>query len=362
MNIGNYGKIHQQSFGLGRPIANGTPNSISTALSTANTWVALGFLQADTKYLSAIAFKAATWVGTAASVAMNIEVQSDANGLPSGTVLETITAAAGSFNTSDDFFKINAAGTTQLTAGTRYWLVFKCTTSPTHYGSITTGSGTSPFDCKNTFEQLTSTDGVPTWGSSATGRSGYMFYYTDGTHLGDPVATSNNTVFNFYSGYESGIEFMTPPNVALNVIAIAARMPLTGGSPTTDAVFKIYANKSKLLATSLGVPPSKIIVTHTYLFLFAQPVIIPASTMIQVVGSSSGGDSTNHFHLMDFGINKENIGNDWDESGRWVLNQSGSWSYPGTVHEKLFPLQILLHPTQPYAPLPLNRRQFNSMR
>lgn len=343
-------------FGSVFPSMANSNNSSTLALSTANTWGAYSWNQAETKIITGFMFNVSALSGTASLVSATLELQADSAGSPSGTALDTTVMPAGSF-TIAGWYEAVFAGGVLLTAGLRYWVVIK----PIATNYPTLQNWPSFFPGTDRFARKSSTDGVPTWSAATSGQSGFLPKFSDGYlgFSGYSGGVINAGVQNrFYNGSEVGAKFISP-DCTLQVIGINAilRRFINCG----NLVFKLYLNNS-LKATTFTIPQYEITTAAiTISANFSSPIQIPPKSNVRITATTDGGDSASNYGGLNGGFYNTALPQNSPLAGNLMFTRlaAGSWvDTPGTIPT----IQMILHEPLPVAPAPLNRRKFNNQR
>jgi hypothetical protein len=252
-------------------------NSSTLALNAAATWLAFSFVPQQGKNLSAVRLFLDTKTGSPTTAGCTAELYSDASGVPNASLEGPISAT--SVPASGNWMGWTFAGTSALTAGTQYWIVFKNSTAtpasnfPTyrwHNGNAAASSIIPNFLSTNGASaagplygwcKVHTVNSGAAWASTPNwGVGGLRIDYTDSTFDGMPVQTSlrpsSGTSTNRATGkQEIGVRFNLPANVTYNVIGIWFPA-IKVGSPG-NLKFRLYQG-STLLATTYDIPANNI--------------------------------------------------------------------------------------------------------
>lgn len=224
--------------------------SATESLSAAGNEIGFSFVaQANTSLSAVRYFITGALTGTGGIVLC--QLQSDSNGAPSGTVLDTLTPDAISGNS----WHAATGGTFSLTRGTKYFVVFSDTdTSPTtNFFKLAYINNAGANVAAGDDAEITTTSGV-SWTQKNCG-GGIRFDFADGTFLGSPISvagTINNTATETYSSNEVGIKFTTPANGKM-VVRGLAMYETKVGTPTGNIFFKLYDASHTLLGSTFAV-------------------------------------------------------------------------------------------------------------
>ena len=289
---------------LGFPTIGPGNSSATLALSAANTWLAYSFVPDQSKTLNAIRAFASLINGSLATTDITCDLYSDIGGFP-GASLEsrnTITSplAAGTWGEWTGF-------TTALTAGTRYWLVFKNvngvpgTNFPTfrHGGNDTWsrfGMGTSGAWG---WAKRHSTDGGVSWaGTTQTATFGWRLQYSDGTYDGMPAsntASATAAANGVYSAREWGAIFTSPASAVLNIRGIGMMLGKVG-APSGNARYRLYTGATPtLIDTTASIPNGSITNGNLYVAYFpATHAVAPGTVVRLMLGETAQADTSSN--------------------------------------------------------------------
>lgn len=302
-----------------------------------------------------------TVYGTDANRKVTFTLQSDSGGVPSGTDLVTPYEQVGGFATNTSKQITPAWSGVSLTVGTRYWVVVSNTATspatdyiqivrmiptPLHL-SLTTYNTTGAPYTRRSFNGTNWTTTVATDHTTLTIR------YTSGKTQGLRATRANtyDSEWLVNGTRRVGFEFSCPPYAGLNIVGVSVGIMACASA----LAMNIFINRA-LVASSPSVAGT--VSTANGVVMFPVKVsVMPGDTvgvMSDALPSSSlqiGGELlTNHADFisrrpMDAKIVK--------------LDNETTW----TTSNLVIPFaQIYLDAGQPFAPLPLNRRQFNAMR
>ncbi len=299
---------NQERWGQLIGFAPPTPSNgvLTLALSAANTWLALSFVLAESKTLSKVKLLASAVAGTLGATDLTCDIYSDSSGSP-GTSIEsrnTVTA------TPTGAAWVEFTGfTTALTAGTRYWLVFKNAnaTPATNYPTFQWGgTDTSPFLLGSPspswgWTKKHTTDGS-TWITAATNVSGLKLEFSDASFNGLPVQAAGYVTDYVYSTRELGTLITLPSTVKLNVRGMAMFLS-KNGTPAGNLRYRIY-DGTTLLATSDAVNIANVETTArwTPAYFSATQTLNAGLSLRAIAGITTGGDATNYIRCYGYTI------------------------------------------------------------
>lgn len=289
------------------------PNNLAgtLALSAANTWLGFTFVSPSGKTLSKVKAFVSAVSGTPAASDATLDLFSDNVGIPN-TSVEGPKTATGT-PTASAWLEWTGF-TTGLTAGTRYWLIFKnANASPgTHnftyrYGTTQTApvpiistQGTTAAGAWG-WNKLHSTDGGSTWVTAIPNVFGWRLEYSDGSFDGLPYS---NIVIGaaatwVYGNREVGVLVTTPNNATLNIKGVAF-LANKVGTPTGSLRARLY-NGVTLLATSANSIPATFVGTgnpaHAWEFYFATTQsVAPGSSLRVVLSETTQSDTSSNVY------------------------------------------------------------------
>lgn len=342
----------------------GTPATGVFHMSTADYFIAYSVFNRTAKVLSKIRFYAS---GTGVVNSVTVELQADDGaGAPSGTALDSATIT--SFDNTIAWREATFTGAVSLTAGATYWLVIKNTTaSPgSNYPSVTFGYGMMPPYVNTDASQVrlakkSTTNAGSSWANQVGTCACYMVGFTDGTWFGVPAISGGyfniTGVDRAYTGVELGGVGLTPDDVSLNVVGVWAwvRRVLSPG----NLQFKLYAGNS-LLAQSLNVPQAQTSTSAVAVNgFFARNIVIPPKTLIRLTITSDSGDNASNYYYLSGQTCDTNYPDNAPSPFNYTRIESGAATDTVGKHPAI---ALLLDGYKPAYPLPINRRQFNSMR
>lgn len=295
-------------------------------------------------YVSAIA-------GTKANISVTCKLTADVNGYPptDGSSLDgprTVGNLAAGWWEWTDF-------TYTLTAGTRYWLVFKNTSAApnTDYPTFRYGVNETwamPYLGTRGEWSLargaSTTDGA-TWGTNTIGICGFRCELNDsGTprYFGTPIQSLGLVASSVgvYATREVGVKFTTPANCRVNVRGMC--MFTTKVGTPDDLELRLYTGNT-LTAEAAVIPASKIGGSAYYSAMFAAAVTLqPATAYRAVIGNSgAGGDTSNYYRTVSYTI--ENDANSkalFPWGSRRCYFDGSSWD--DTVDTEIVPWGLIL--------------------
>ena len=346
------------------PVSTSSGPSVSLlALSTTSTWIAFSFIASDTQILAASVPTGSPIVGTPASVVAVGELHTDNAGVPdNGAALASATVNGVLGNS---ILRFSGFGAHTLTVGSRYWIVIKCTSAPTHYPNIAFIG-----DCLNYANGST---GMPLWGwakmqttdgsswgaGQVSGVAGLRVDYTsgliDGLSITNATGADNGASGRIYSGHSVGAEFVTPDDVILSVIGVTASIR-KAGAPTGTLQASLYVNRA-FCAASLPVPIDRATTSSQRCsFQFAAPISIPPRATVSVLLDASAGDSTTnyvYFYKVVYENTLESLEHKPFQGTMQKVELAGSvW----TLTPNEVPWLVLRLANAPFAVRPINRR------
>ncbi len=307
--------------------------SSTIALSATATWVAFSFVPDQGSQLSKVKLYCNTKTGTLASTDCTCDLYSDASGIPNASIesRSSITSAVASAT----WVEWTGFSTT-LTAGTRYWLVFKnangtpASNFPTWFYSasglgwnasgVATGVLGWGWDCVQTANSGSA------WATQLKNMAvGPRLEFSDGTFAGMPVSDVNRpsgaaSGFMAFGKQEVGVKITLPTNASLNIAGLAFGLAKTG---TPGAVrFRLY-DGTTLLGTTQSIPVANITSNNLfYVAYFSSPIAVTASTVLRaVVGDATSGDTSSN----GYGIGIYTVEN--DSNSKLLKPFGGSMSF-----------------------------------
>jgi hypothetical protein len=332
--------------------------TLGQALNAANTWLAFSLVgNAASKTLADVKILITNVVGTPAASDITCSLQLDAAGVPDGSTIESRPLAL----TPTIAYHRFTGFTTALTAGRRYWLVFKNgNASPaSHYVEITTGTNqTVP-----TMTQVDTTTGLYGWGgrrvttdgsSWGTEQSvvGYRVGYSDNSIEGILVNnfSVSGTTDGIYSTREAGNLITAPANVKLNVRGCTFLTSAMSGTPTGNLRAKLYEGTT-LVRTSAPLVPNGNPGNAWLDFYFATPYLLTPGQQYRYVLSETAQSDAN---TVRFNYRFVSWCGDTDElaqiplGARRTLFDGSQWTEPQTWN--FLPSALLLELGAEYAP------------
>jgi len=255
---------------------------------------------------------------------------SDNNGLP-GTSIET--GSESGVLTNGVWYSLGGfTSTSNLTAGTQYWVVLRCNTgtnsattfqylSSGAYGHPPTSSGAGASGQAWGMTAVASSDNGATWNTAwRYSVAGIRVGITDGTddaYLGLPVgaftagtAASEKLYTNSGSAQEFGSYFTTPANATLKVRGIMMFVK-RNSSPSGNIRFRMYSgtySSLTLLGTTAAIPGGNITtsVGSLYTSYFSSTIEVAGGTQLSVTaGNTAADDSTNCFNTNKWPVDSD---------------------------------------------------------
>lgn len=221
------------------------------ALSTAATYLAIGFVAPASKTISSVALYCYA-ISTPGAVALEIWSNTDSGanvGQPNAALSTAVTLnPAVGWNT---WTGVNQA----VTAGTRYHIVAKGPASGSATIAFLTGSSSEVLgDHSKKWDtgKWQSTDSGATWGTAGGQVTGFIITFSDGSTLSLPYS-SGGYGDNTAPGVEGGVEIVIPDPLRLNIRGLTFHTNQVNGTPTGDLQYRIYRDKS-LVASTLTMP------------------------------------------------------------------------------------------------------------
>jgi hypothetical protein len=231
------------------PTGGPTPGTPTISLTTNTTFIGYSFIApAATSLSTTRCFSAGAIGGTGGTIGCTL--QTDNNGAPSGTVIDTLSVGTVANNSY-----ITATGVTNptLTLGTKYWCVWSNSDAApaTNFIRAMFMNNTVAFSVSGD-DAATTTNGT-TWTQKNCG-GGARFDFADGSNLGFPVTVQGALPLaqGVYQANEAGIQFTTPANGKLVVRGLS--MFITrAGTPTGNPFFKLYDSSHNLLGSTFAI-------------------------------------------------------------------------------------------------------------
>ncbi len=338
----------------------------NTTVVTSTGLLGIGFVAPASPFSGTMRLQDITIYVSAVNTApkLTAKLVSDNAGVPNYTsgVIETGTESAAL--SAGNWYTLSGFTTTSnLTAGTQYWIVLVCTTGTSvtvqytipgtlafpPIGAYTAGSGMSWGETS-----ATSADTGSTWTGGYGGIAGFRIGFTDGTdnaYRGIAIsafAWANGATEKLFTdtgtAQEVGSRFTMPANAKVSVCAVGMQARQSG-PPTGNLRFRIYSgSEMTLLGTTLGIPPGNVRSggLNFYISRFTTPITMSAGTLYTVTAGNTAADDSTHYHS----VYKYTIQNDATSAGLlpfggMVLakNSGGSWS---TVTTEVVPFAIYL--------------------
>ena len=287
-----------------------TPGSNVSTLalsgSDGNTWVALSFVAVEALTLTEVSAIVSALAGT--GVTVTADLYSDgAAGLPNASIdgPRSLSVSATGRNTWTGF-------TTTLTAGVRYWIVFKNATAtpqtnyPTfawYIGALGLYEGSPIWG----WSKCHTTNGS-TWATPGTGVGGLGLKFTDAAvdrYAGFPIVDYNLTSgYKVYSAREFGVKFTTPANATLSLRGLSFYCSYSGAAESLGNLrFRLYAGDT-WVADAMAIPVGNMSTSARYLaaYFSSSHTLQPNTTYRVTYGAASGGDASNYYRSNYFTI------------------------------------------------------------
>lgn len=304
--------------------------SVNLALNADNTQLAMSFVPDQNRTLSSVSIYGSAAAGTLGNIAGTANLCADAAGLPNyTTIIETVTITAGNWPAAAS--RVTFSGfTTALTGGTRYWIIFKNTSSVpgTDYPTLQyAGNSGLPMyvgssSAKWGWSKVHATDAATFTTSALTNVSGLFVGYSDGggSYAGLALNSINaaGSTTRVYSNRESGVMFTTPANVKLNVRGVAF-MAAPNGTPTGLLRYRLYQGTTLVATTaSIGAVANATAGSFPILYFSSTQTLEPATSYRVVLSETTQADAfTNSYSTYEY-----NIAN--DANARAVLPFGGT--------------------------------------
>lgn len=321
----------------------------SANLNASTTRVAVSIMLVSTKTLNSVRFYVPIVTGTVGAGDICVDLRGDSS---TGTVDASIEEQCNGGSVSSGSWVDITGFTSSLTAGTRYWLIWRnADANPaTNYPNVTYAAGTT--------SRLISNNN--TWGmargTSADSGSSYSYGnsrgfagrlgFSDSSYVGTPVSEySGCTTENINGTKEVGARFTTPAGGSLRAIGIACELTGRTGSPGALS-YKLYTGETLQAATN-SIPAGLIPGNSQWAQFFTSVQTIPPNTDIRIVASAASGGTSDYWRV--------NILN-WDsDANSSSLRPVGSTfkltAYSGASwsdHATYVPIcALLLDPSQP---------------
>ena len=342
-------QLRQNQGFLGYLAISPSNGSAALNLNAAATWMSFGFVPefgASTKQVSKVRIRLSGVTGTLGATDLSCDLCADSSGVPnSGSPIEsrnTVTATPTGVGWVE-FTGFTATST--ITRGVRYHFVIKNGngTPASNYPTVAWYSAnTGPFPATAIsswgWSKVHTVDSGTNWTSTLQQNvsGGVRIEYSDGSFEGFPLTTITNTgsAVGVYAAREYGVEFTTPANATVNAIGALFFMSKVG-TPTNGVRCRLYTGGTpSLQATSDVIPVANIGTSAAWVkFTFSSAISITGGTVVTLVmGTSSGGDSSNYFRGYYAGID-----NDADDKALMPFGAyraaylDSTWSYDDTV-------------------------------
>lgn len=261
-------------------------DTINFELNSATTMASFRFTAQDSKTVDQVRFYISPQTGT--SPTYSIGLQSDINGIPSGSWLNNGTSDVYVNTTlvSDGELVLDLPNMS-LTAGTVYHIIFEHaegTIDGSNYGKVRMSTPNLqnhpnpylPYDmtADNRLWCLQSSDSGSTWTSTGdTYTPMFVFDYDDATYAGQPNAGGHDEAL--YGTMRRGSRFQVDAN--LNATHFSLMMDQSGGLPNGDFLFSLYnENDTEMIIDDITLSMSEIEADPKYLRW-----TLPASTLME---------------------------------------------------------------------------------
>jgi len=266
----------------------------------------MSFVPDQGKTLSSVSIYCSAVAGTLGNISGTANLCGDASGIPnSGTIIETVTVPAGSWPAAGNWVTFSGF-TTTLTAGTRYWIVFKNTSAApaTDYPTLRHGSSSTLTTFSNSssakwgWAKNSTTDSGATWPSSSVGTAGLFIGYSDGSYDGLAVSDISGGAAGtggVYANRESGVVFTTPANAKLNVRGISFFVAYAG-TPTGSVRYRLYEGTTLLATTSTMGLANLTSGSWNALYFSSTQTLSPSTVYRAVLSETSQSDSSTNFY------------------------------------------------------------------
>jgi hypothetical protein len=306
------------SEAIGFAQASTFPNTGTLALSAGSpgvTWLAISFMgQGQT--LSAVSMYASA---KSAAFTSGADVRaslysSNTDGSPNAEIEQK------NCSTTPDVGRLSWTGfTTALTAGVKYYIVFKnyhatstltlrwVTSGPQHMGAANL--------VHSQWVKTQTGDSGATWTSYVAEAMGLKITYSGSIYDGFPLNNSANTAGatdGVYAAREVGNLFVCPLNGKFRVVGIGFNLSTATGTPQDTVRFRLYEGSTTtptLVATSLGTIPRQQVNNNTYCLYITPYELKPGETyrvtIGGVTGGGSAGDSSNYHRTFKFTIDDD---------------------------------------------------------
>jgi hypothetical protein len=290
------------------PAGTAAPAVSTLALSAAATWLAFAFVPSESKTLNKVKIYVSAVSGTLTS--FSCDVYSDSAGAPGSSLSSTSTVTTMPTTGSPGWTEFTGLSQA-LTAGTRYWLVFKnlTATPASNFPTVRFGNSAAvPLVLGGAtawgWGKKHSTDSGSTWaGTAIAGSFGWRLEYSDGSFDGLPIEDSSTmsvSTGGVYSTRESGAIFTTPANCnwkVRGVVMFAQKV----GTPTGNLRFRLYQGTT-LLATTDVIPAANITTNVLHAAYFSATQTLAPSTSYRVVLSEStqSDTSSNYYRSSEY--------------------------------------------------------------
>lgn len=253
----------------------------------------------------------------------------------------------------------------QTTAGVQYYAVFanrSTGTTPSITLQYASGIQQQPWGglaTASNFCKGHGTGGVTFTTAVASGVTGLSFIYSDGSRQGLPtqmISSSSST--RIHNGVETGARFTISKDCSVNLAAVSACSSAIAGAPTGNVFLRIYEGTS-LIYTS-GNFITMPIAINRHLFCPAK-VTLKAGRTYRAVFCADGGDASNYIRLMFHQLDAAATPYQCPMLEGFQLTQGSGATWTDTP--TIFPaVTLILHPTTPFYPAPLNRRRITNQR
>jgi len=334
----------------------GAPNSSTFALNAANARHAMSFIAPPTtKTLTQAACILFSMTGSVSAAEFKAELQADSAGAPSNSALETVNCDATPVGS------ITAVNThtfsTSLTAGARYWIVYKNTNATPASNFVTFVWGnTASADCGAVtsanfhWARKVSAD-ASTWDTGQAEVVGLRVKFNDGSYDGFPFSGGGNTVVGdgVYGSRELG-DIFTTPDIKLHVVGIRMMLAVKTGTPTGTLRFKLYQGTT-LLGTTADLYTTSPVV-GMYVEGFSSPIVLLPNTAhrITIAESTQSDASTNRYNARVYGLMQDAASKTMMPFGGTMMKTYFDGSIWTNTDTDLIPGSVILDPDVPFSP------------
>lgn len=368
----------EQTFGgaiaLGFSMTNGFPAQSFLQMNAAGTWLAVAFVATESKTLNDVWAYCGATSGSPIGNDATCELYSDTSaGIPNASIDGPHASDLGGSGLTVSWLHFPSF-TTALTAGTRYWLVFKNAnaTPATNYWYLSVTS--SSYNMSQSLQTSTqgwgwtfasTTNSGSTWaGTAGQNTSGTLLGFSDSTYdgLAHQTSATVGSTNSIYSAREGGVKFTTPSNARLNIRGVAFSMGKSG-TPTGNLQYRLYTGASPTgvaVATTGSLGAARLSTsgnfTGFYVLYFSSTVTVEPGTELRVVASETtqSDTSTNRYDWIEVTVKDDaNARSALPFGGTlqktYTTDASGSsvtWTDTNTL---ILPFAILLDSVTPFA-------------